>query len=147
MWWFSSKKMFKNFHGNFFVNCERYSWWTFLTKTVKKNWYIMKNPRKSRWLFWKNADHDVFRFVIIDHFLIAFEKKHKVFTFSGFLRKPNFSKSASFCREIVILTNFGLDRHLYCQLDNFYEKKFTNFFWISFNELLKGITILITNIL
>ena len=64
-----------------------------------------------------------------------------------FLVIPNFSESALFYREMVSLNFFGLDIDV-CNVNSiiFIKKKFTNFFRISFNELLKGKTLLIINI-
>ena len=80
-------------------------------------------------------------------FLITL-KKLGFYLFLDFWGKLNFSKSALFWREMLILTNFGLDIDVYIvNLIIFIKKYFTDFFRINFNELLKCTTILITNIL
>ena len=55
----------------------------------------------------KNAEHDVFGFLITQFLFFTFEKKHKPFRFfHDFWVKPNISESALFQREMVGLTNF-----------------------------------------
>ena len=50
---------------------------------------------------------------------------------------------------MAVLTNFGLYIDIYMVNSKIFMKKknLTNFFWISFNEFLKGTTILIPIIL
>ena len=66
----------------------------FFSKAIKE-WSIMKNLRTSHWTFWKNAERDVFGFVIVDHFLTALKKKHGFYFFGIFEAWEQFKVSES----------------------------------------------------
>ena len=71
-----------------------------------------------------------------------------VFLFQDFKGKPKFSERALFHREMVDLTNFRPDIAV-CIVNVMIsiKKYLSKFFRISFDELLKVSTVLITNIL
>jgi hypothetical protein len=81
-------------------------------------------------------------------FCVFEEKKICALLFHDFLGKPNVSESALFHREIVGLTNFRPDIGV-CIVNVIISiKKYpSKVFRISFYELLKVTTVLITNIL
>ena len=77
-----------------------------------------------------------------------FEKKTCVLLFQDFKEKLNFSESALFHRELVDLTNLRPDIAVCIVNVMISNKKYlSKFFRISFDELLKVSTVLITNIL
>ena len=96
----------------------------------------------------KNAQREVFGFLITQFFLITFEKKTCDLLFQDFKGKQNFSESALFHSEMVDLTNFRpaisvCIVNLMISIKKYLSKAFR----ISFYELLKVTTVLITNIL
>ena len=58
--------------------------------------FIIKNPTTSRSAFLKNAKPDVFKFLIIDHYYIAFEKKTIVLLFLILKENLPFQKVSRF---------------------------------------------------
>ena len=110
---------------------------------------VVKNPRTCVRAYKKYAGTHVLGFVITKFSFCLFEeKKICVLLFQDSKGKPNFLESALFHREIVGLTNIRPDIAVCIVNVMISIKRYSSkFFRISFDELLKVITVLITNIL
>ena len=104
-----------------------------ITKTM-----IIKKPKNITARAWEKNCRDFIRLLITLFFCCNSWKNQQAFY--DFLVGPIFSERLSIHREMFGLTHLTYALNCYC--NDFHQKYRVSFYMISFNELLKGITIL-----